>query len=188
MSENVNEIATVGNKAPSFSMKTTADIETLNATASLGDYQGKWLVLYFYPLDFSAVCPTELLALSDRYDEFVALNADLLAASTDSVYSHRAWLKTPPSEGGLGDLRFPLAADYTKEVAKAFGIYDEKEGYARRTLFIIDPESVVRYMVVHSSGIGGSVDETLRVLQALQSLQAGHMCPVNWRPGQKTIS
>ncbi len=185
MSENTITGAQVGRKAPGFLMKTTADIKTLKSTATLDDFQGKWLVLYFYPLDFSAVCPTELIALSDRYDEFLALSAEILGVSTDSVYSHRAWLSTPRKEGGIEGVRYALAADYTKEVSKAFGIYEEKEGYARRALFIIDPEGIVRYSVVHSSAIGGSVDETLRILSALQS---GGMCPADWRPGQTTIA
>lgn len=177
-------IARVGHLAPDFTMQTTADLETLESTVSLEDYKGKWLIMFFYPLDFTFVCPTEILALSDNYDEFVALGADVLGVSTDSVFSHRAWIKTPRNEGGIADLKFPLAADFTKEVAKSYGVLVEDKGYALRGLFIIDPEGVLQYMVIHNENIGRSVSETLRVLQALQS---GGLCAANWKPGEKNI-
>jgi alkyl hydroperoxide reductase subunit AhpC len=177
-------LAKVGQPAPDFTMRTTADMENLNTTASLSDYQGKWLVLFFYPLDFTFVCPTEITALSERYDEFTQLNADVLGVSTDSVYSHRAWIKTPRDQHGIAGLRYPLASDITKEVSANYGVLVEDEGVALRGLFIIDPDGVLQYMVVHNMNVGRSVDETLRVLEALQS---GGLCPANWRPGQKTM-
>ncbi len=176
--------ATVGQPAPDFMMKTTANMETLDSTASLADYQGKWLILFFYPLDFTFVCPTEILALSDRYDEIVAMGAEVLGVSTDSVFSHKAWIETPRDKGGISGLKFPLAADMTKEVSSNYGVLVEDEGYALRGLFIINPEGILQYMVVHNENIGRSVDETLRVLQALQS---GGMCAANWKPGEKTL-
>lgn len=176
--------AVVGKPAPSFTMATTANLETLDSTVSLEDYHGKWLVMFFYPLDFTFVCPTEILAISDRYDEFVALGADVLGVSTDSVFSHRAWIKTPRNAGGLGDIAFPLAADMTKEVSSAYGVLVEDKGYALRGLFIVDPHGVLQYMVIQNENTGRNVDETLRVLQALQS---GGLCPANWKPGEKTL-
>lgn len=174
----------VGKPAPDFCMKTTKDLDTLGSTATLADYAGKWLVLFFYPLDFTFVCPTEITALSERVAAFHKLDAEVLGVSTDSVHSHRAWIKTPRDQGGLGSIEFPLAADTTLAVSRNYGVLVEEEGIALRGLFIIDPEGVLRYSVVHDLNVGRSVDETLRVLQALQ---AGGLCPVNWKPGQTLL-
>jgi len=171
----------VGQKAPNFKMLTTKDMQTLNHVASLEDYKGKWLVLFFYPLDFTFVCPTEITAFNDRLQEFADLDCEILGVSTDSVHSHRAWIKSPRAEGGLGELSFPLASDITKEVSRAYDVLIENEGIALRGLFIIDPEGVLRYQVVHDLNVGRNVDETLRVLEALQS---GGLCAANWKPGQ----
>jgi alkyl hydroperoxide reductase subunit AhpC len=130
------------------------------------------------------VCPTEVTALSDRNQEFADLNAEILGVSTDSVYSHRAWIETPREKNGVGPLNFPLAADITKEVARDYGVLVEAEGVALRGLFIIDPDGILQYAAIHNLSIGRSVDETLRVLQALQT---GGLCPADWRPGQKTL-
>jgi peroxiredoxin 2/4 len=174
----------VGQKAPDFKMLSTKNLETLKETVSLEDYRGKWLILFFYPLDFTFVCPTEITAFNDRAEEFFDLGAEILGVSVDSVYSHRAWIKTPREQNGLGDLKFPLASDITKEVSRAYDVLLEDEGVALRGLFIIDPEGVLKYQVVHHNNIGRSVDETLRVLEALQ---AGGLCPANWKPGQKLL-
>jgi peroxiredoxin (alkyl hydroperoxide reductase subunit C) len=176
--------ARIGHPAPHFTMKTTADMEQLQSTASLAEYRGRWLVLFFYPLDFTFVCPTEILALSDRYDEFVELGADVLGVSTDSVYAHRAWISIPREQNGLADLRYPLAADSTRQVAADYGVLVEDEGVALRGLFIIDPHGVLQYSVVHNLNIGRSVDETLRVLEALQT---GGLCGADWQPGQPNL-
>jgi peroxiredoxin (alkyl hydroperoxide reductase subunit C) len=176
--------ARIGRPAPHFTMKTTADMELLQSTASLADYQGQWLVLFFYPLDFTFVCPTEILALSDRYDEFVELGAEVLGVSTDSVYAHRAWISIPREQNGLAGLRYPLAADSTKQVAADYGVLVEEEGIALRGLFLIDPQGVLQYSVIHNLNIGRSVDETLRVLEALQT---GCLCGADWQPGQPSL-
>jgi alkyl hydroperoxide reductase subunit AhpC len=165
-------------------MKSTADLDGLTSTASLSDYAGKWLVLFFYPLDFTFVCPTEITAISDAYDEFVKLGADVLGVSTDSVYSHRAWLNTPREQNGIAGVRFPLASDMTKGVSRSYGVLLEKDGIALRGLFIVDPQGVLQYSVINNLNVGRSVDETLRVLAALQT---GERCPINWKPGQKTL-
>jgi peroxiredoxin (alkyl hydroperoxide reductase subunit C) len=174
----------VGKPAPDFHMLTTKDMDKLDQTASLADYKGKWLVLFFYPADFTFVCPTEITAFNERYEEFVDAGADILGVSVDSVYSHRAWIQTPREKGGLGPVKYPLASDITKEVSKAYQVYLEDEGVALRGLFIIDPEGVVRYQVVHDNNIGRNVDETLRVLEALQ---AGGLCAANWKPGEALL-
>ncbi|MEP0765866.1 MAG: peroxiredoxin [Fimbriimonadia bacterium] len=177
-------VAKVGQPAPDFCMKTTADIKTLESVAKLSDYRGKWLVLFFYPLDFTFVCPTEILALSDRYEEFQELGADILGVSTDSVYSHRAWLNTPRDMNGIQGTKFPLGADIKKEVSRAYGVLIEEEGIALRGLFIIDPDGILQYAVINNLNIGRSVDETLRVIQALQT---GGLCGSDWKPGQETL-
>lgn len=174
----------VGSQAPYFEMKSTRNLETLDQDVKLTDYQGKWLVMFFYPMDFTFVCPTEILAMNDRYEDFKDLGAEVLGVSTDTVYSHRAWIQTPREKNGLGPLKFPLASDVTKRVSRAYGVLLEDEGVALRGLFIIDPEGKVRYQVVHELNVGRSVDETLRVLQALQT---GQMCGANWEPGQPTL-
>jgi len=176
--------ATVGQPAPDFRMRSTKNLETLEEEVALDDYKGKWLVLFFYPLDFTFVCPTEIMGLSERLDEFTALDAGVLGVSTDSVYSHRAWLNTPREKNGIQGVRYPLASDITKEVSCDYGVLIEDEGIALRGLFIIDPEGILQYQVVHNKDVGRSVDEVLRVLHALQT---GGLCPLNWKPGEATL-
>jgi len=142
-------------------------------------------MLFFYPLDFTFVCPTEITALSDRYEEFVARGADVLGVSVDSVYSHRAWINTPREKNGIAGLKFPLASDITKQVSRDYGVLVEEEGVSLRGLFIIDPDGILQYAVIHNMNVGRSVDETLRVLEALQT---GGLCPADWKPGQKTLT
>lgn len=174
----------IGLPAPDFTMKTALGNGQEFGQASLSDYKGKWLVLFFYPLDFTFVCPTEIIALSDAVEDFNDLEAEVLGVSTDSIHSHKAWINTPRDKNGLGGLNYPLASDNLQTVAKAYGVLDENEGIAFRGLFIIDPEGVLKYQVVTDLNVGRSVDETLRVLQALQS---GGLCAANWRPGQANL-
>jgi len=175
----------VGKPAPNFSMLTTKNMPELDHKATLKDYEGKWLVLFYYPMDFTFVCPTEITAFSDRIEDFKDQGAEVLGVSTDSVFSHRAWINTSVDEGGLGPINYPLASDITQEVSRAYGVLIEEEGIALRGLFIIDPEGIVRYQVVHDNDIGRNVDETLRVLEALQS---GNLCGANWTPGEKHVT
>ncbi|HVF57891.1 MAG TPA: peroxiredoxin [Pyrinomonadaceae bacterium] len=177
--------AMVGKQAPNFDMASTKNIEKLDENVKLTDYNGKWLVLLFYPLDFTFVCPTELTTFSDRYEDFQGIGAEIIGVSTDSVYSHRAWLQTPRDKGGVEGLKYPLAADVTKKVSNDYGVLIEDKGIALRGLFVIDPEGVLRYKVVHDLNVGRSSDETLRVIQALQT---GGLCQAEWRPGQKTLN
>jgi peroxiredoxin (alkyl hydroperoxide reductase subunit C) len=178
------DAAQVGKPAPDFEIPSTRNIEKLNEPVKLSEYRGKWVVLLFYPLDFTFVCPTELTTFSDRYADFEGIGAELIGISTDSVYSHRAWLQTPRDKGGVEGLRFPLGADITKKMSKDYGVLIDDKGIALRGLFVIDPEGVLRYKVVHDLNIGRSAEETLRVIQALQT---GGLCQAEWRPGQKTI-
>lgn len=165
-------------------MPSTKNIEKLNENVELSDYRGQWVVLLFYPLDFTFVCPTELTSFSDRYEDFQGIGAEVIGVSTDSVHSHRAWLKTPRDKGGVEGLRYPLASDITKSVARDYGVLIEEKGVALRGLFVIDPEGTLRYAVVHDLNVGRSADETLRVIQALQT---GGLCQADWRPGQETL-
>ena len=176
--------AKVGQPAPDFDMPSTKNIEKLNENVKLSDYRGKWVVLLFYPLDFTFVCPTELTTFSDRYEDFAGIGAEVIGVSTDSVHSHRAWLKTPRDKGGVEGLKYPLASDITKRVASDYGVLIDDKGIALRGLFVIDPEGILRYAVIHDLNIGRSAEETLRVIQALQT---GGLCQAEWRPGQETL-
>jgi peroxiredoxin (alkyl hydroperoxide reductase subunit C) len=182
--ETATSVARVGGPAPDFTMPSTRNLEKLDQAVALSDYRDKWLVMFFYPLDFTFVCPTEITAFSDATDKFRAVGAEVLGVSIDSQYVHRAWIKTPRNQGGLGELNFPLAADLTKDVARRYGVLIEEKGIALRGLFIIDPKGVLQYSVIHNLGVGRSVDETLRVLQAFQT---GGLCPADWKPGMKTL-
>lgn len=184
--ENKNEvtIAKVGKPAPDFTLPSTKNMETLGESISLSDYKGKWLILLFYPLDFTFVCPTELTAFSDRLDELQGIGAEVLGVSTDSVHSHRAWLKTPLDKNGIEGLRYPLISDVAGKLAAKYNILVEEANIALRGLFIINPEGVLQYAVVHDLNIGRSVDETLRVLQGLQT---GGLCAANWTPGTANL-
>jgi peroxiredoxin (alkyl hydroperoxide reductase subunit C) len=153
----------VGSPAPDFRMTTTKDQNTLDHVATLDDYRGRWLVLFFYPADFTFVCPTEVLAFSSAVPAFAERDAELLGVSTDGVFAHVAWM-----EFHIGQLAFPLASDRTQVVSNAYGVLEEGTGQAARGVFIIDPEGTVRYEVVHDDRVGRSVDEILRVLTALQ--------------------
>jgi len=169
----------VGQHAPAFAMEASG-----SQHVSLEQYRDQWLVLFFYPRDFTFVCPTEILGFSDRLPELQAMNAEVLGVSTDSAFVHDAWVRTPVADGGLGALSYPLGADVTHEVSKAYGVYDPQAGLALRGLFIIDPDGIIQYQVVHNLNVGRSVDEVLRVLTALRS---GGLCPVNWKPGQALL-
>ncbi len=168
----------VGQKAPEFALEGVLNGEFVDV--KLSDYAGKWVVLFFYPLDFTFVCPTEIQGFSRRLSEFAELGASVLGCSVDSKYSHLAW-----SERDFGKLGFPLLSDIRREVTDAYGVLLEDEGIALRGTFIIDPEGVLRYAVVHDNNIGRNTDETLRVLQALQT---GELCPIDWQPGEATLS
>lgn len=154
---------------------------------SLEDYQGKHVLLFFYPLDFTFVCPTEIIAFSDAIDRFESLGVAVLGCSTDSHFSHLAWRNTPRTEGGIGPIRYPLIADLNKRIADAYGVLLD-DGVALRGLFLIDKAGVVRHQVVNDLPLGRSVDEAIRMVQALQFFeQHGEVCPANWHEGGATI-
>jgi peroxiredoxin (alkyl hydroperoxide reductase subunit C) len=153
----------LGTQAPEIRMTTTKDQNTLEHEASLAEYKGKWLVLFFYPADFTFVCPTEVLAFSKAVSAFGEADASVLGVSTDGVFAHVAWM-----EFHIGQLAFPLASDRTHEVSKAYGVLDD-QGQSARAVFIIDPDGVIRHEVIHDDRVGRSVNEILRVLHALQA-------------------
>ena len=168
----------VGSPAPPFVLDAVVNLEFKKV--DLADYRGKWVVLFFYPGDFTFVCPTEIKGFNKALAEFAQVNTEVLAVSADSKFSHLAWIKS----GALDKLEYPLLSDFSKRTAHAYGVLDGEMGTARRGLFIIDPNGVIQYRVVHSDKVGRSVDETLRVLKALQTEE---LCPLNWKPGDKTI-
>jgi peroxiredoxin (alkyl hydroperoxide reductase subunit C) len=169
---------TVGRSAPDFK-DITAYHKGEFTKVSLSDYKGKWLVFFFYPRDFTFICPTELRGFAKHKDELQKLGAEVLAASTDSEWSHKVWF-----EKDLPQVDYPILADTTHHVSRAYNVLDETNGESQRGLFIIDPEGDVKYVVVSAGSVGRSVKEVLRVLEALQS---GELCPVEWEPGQETL-
>lgn len=182
------EAPLVGNKAPDFEAEAVFDQEFIEV--KLSEYIGKkYVILFFYPLDFTFVCPTEITAFSDRYGEFEKINTEVLGVSTDSVFSHLAWVQTDRKSGGLGDLKYPLISDITKSISKSYGVLIPDQGVALRGLFIIDKEGVIQHSTINNLAIGRSVDETLRTLQALQYVQENpdEVCPAGWKPGDKSM-
>lgn len=174
----------VGKNVPGFKLNAVLGDGSDFKEIKLSDYKGKWLVMFFYPLDFTFVCPTEITGFSNRYGEFKAANAEILAVSCDSEYSHQAWIKQEIEKGGLGKINFPIASDKTYNTAKNYGVFIEEEGVSLRGLFIIDPEGVIRCSIIHDLNVGRSVSETLRVLKAFQT---GGMCAVDWGEGDANL-
>lgn len=177
---NLNQVA------PDFN--TQAVISGGYRNLSLLDLRGRYVLMVFYPADFSFVCPTELQAFSDRAQEFRNIGCEVLACSTDSHFVHCAWMNTPRKVGGLGEMDIPLLADKNMKIARDYGVLDEATGLAMRALFIIDREGRIRQITINDVGVGRSVDEALRLVQAFQfSDEFGEVCPVNWRPGGRSI-
>ncbi|KFM28557.1 Peroxiredoxin-2 [Auxenochlorella protothecoides] len=186
--------AEVGGLAPEFSAVVDGEIKDI----SLSDYKGKYVILFWYPKDFTFVCPTEIIAFSDRAKEFQGLNAQLIAASTDTPEVHLAWIKTPRKRGGLGYMQIPILADVTKSIAARYGVLKRDAGIALRGLYIINPEGVIEHITMNNFPIGRNVDEAKRTLQASCMAEGegvaiqfvaehGEVCPANWTPGGATM-
>ncbi len=173
----------IGGPAPPFDLPCTSEAAGRQRVA-LADFRGRWVVLVFYPRDFSLICPTELSAISRRREDFRTAGAEILGISVDSVDSHERWLATPGSRGGLGGLSFPLASDESGVVSRAYGVYLEEQHLALRGLFIVDPNGVLQFGSVHNLSIGRRTEDILRVLSALQT---GGLCAENWTPGLPTV-
>jgi len=181
-----NSKAVVTKPAPPW--KATAIVNGHVTRLELNDYKGRYLILFFYPQDFSAVCPTELLALSDRVQEFRVLQTEIVACSVDSHLTHLAWARTPRTEGGLGNPKIPLLADPTHSIARDYGVLLPDLGHSLRAHFIIDRRGILRHMLVNDLGVGRSIDELLRVTQALQHVDETETgCPADWKPGLPSV-
>lgn len=176
----------VGKPAPGFSCQAVHNnaIKQL----SLSEFDNQYKVLFFYPLDFTFVCPTELHAFQEKLHEFEKRNCAVLAASIDSAYSHSAWLKTPKAQGGIQGITYPIIADINKSIARDYGVLDEQQGVALRGVFLLDKDNIVQSAQVNNLSLGRSVDEILRLLDALQHAEAhGEVCPANWNAGDRAM-
>ena len=170
---------TIGKKAPDFALE-AYQVGHNFKKIKLADFSGEWVVLFFYPRDFTFICPTELHEFAKREGDFKKEGAVILAASTDSAHSHKAWF-----EKDLPDVKYPVLADTTHALSRDYGILIEDTGEALRGTFIINPEGILKYIVVSDTNVGRSVEETLRVLKALKT---GKLCPVEWHEGEKTLN
>jgi len=177
--------AFVTKEAPDFTADAVVNEEF--KTVKLSDYRGKYVVLFFYPLDFTFVCPTEIIAYSDKVEEFRKRGAEVLGVSVDSKFSHLAWIRTSRADGGLGGLKFPLVSDITKKVSADYGVLLDG-GVALRGTFLIDKNGILRHALVNDLPLGRNIDESIRMIDALHFFeQHGEVCPANWKPGALTI-
>ncbi|MCH2205707.1 MAG: peroxiredoxin [Lentisphaerales bacterium] len=176
----------VGKPAPDFSEKAVKGSEVIDGF-TLSQFKGKYVVLFFYPLDFTFVCPTELHAFSEKVAEFNAKGAEVVAVSTDSWFSHLAWLETPKSKGGIEGVQYPIVSDFNKTISADYDVLLDG-GMALRGLFLIDKEGIVQHQVVNNLPLGRNVDEALRMVDALQYFEEnGEVCPANWNKGDKAM-
>ena len=173
----------IGKKAPHFKAKAVVD-GSIVESFSLQDFLGNYVVFFFYPLDFTFVCPTELHAFQERLSEFEKLETQLIACSVDSPFSHCAWLNTPKSKGGIQGISYPIVSDLNKSIGKSYQVLKEEDGIAYRGLFLMDKEGIIRHQVINDFPIGRSVDEVLRIVEALRFYEkSGEVCPANWAKG-----
>jgi alkyl hydroperoxide reductase subunit AhpC len=178
--------AIVQKEAPDFTAQAVVNGEF--KTVRLSEFRGKYVYFYFYPLDFTFVCPTEIIAFSDRIAEFETRNVQVIGCSIDSHFCHKAWIDTPRAKGGLGELKYPLVADLTKAIAADYGVLLDA-GIALRGSFLIDKSGILRHVTINDLPLGRSVDEALRVVDALQHFERhGEVCPADWKPGAATIN
>lgn len=176
----------VGKPAPVFSAAAVMADGSINTEFSLADYKGKYIVLFFYPLDFTFVCPTELIAFSNRIADFEAKGVQVIGCSIDSQFTHIAWRNTPVKEGGIGEVKYPLVADVKHEICRAYDVEFDAAGVAFRGSFLIDQNGVVRHQVVNDLPLGRNIDEMLRMVDALQFHEKhGEVCPAGWNQGDK---
>jgi alkyl hydroperoxide reductase subunit AhpC len=175
----------VGNPAPDFKAQAVSNGEVVNV--SLNDFKGKWKILFFYPLDFTFVCPTEIVAFSDAAAKFKEKKCELIACSVDSVFSHLAWTEQDRAIGGLGKVNFPILADLNKTIARDYEVLTD-DGVALRGLFLIDDKNIIQHATINNLSVGRNVDEALRLLSAYQfTAEKGEVCPANWNEGDDTM-
>ena len=178
--------ALVTKKAPDFTAQAVMPDNTFSEL-KLSSYGGKYVVLFFYPLDFTFVCPSEIIAFDVALDKFKEKNTEVIGVSVDSHFTHLAWKNTPVEKGGIGNVRYPIVSDMTKEIARSYGVL-LNESVALRGLFLIDKEGVIRHALINDLSLGRNVDEALRVLDALQFTEKhGEVCPANWREGEEAM-
>lgn len=176
----------VGKKAPNINCD--AVIDGIVKSFNLSTIHNKYKILFFYPLDFTFVCPTELHALQDRLADFTLRNVEVFAVSVDSVYSHMAWLDVPRSKGGIAGVSYPMLGDITKNIAREYGVLNEELGVALRGVFLLDKDNVVQYAAVNNLALGRNISELVRVVDALVHVQkVGEVCPANWEPAHKAM-
>ncbi|KAJ8376286.1 hypothetical protein SKAU_G00068660 [Synaphobranchus kaupii] len=179
--------ARIGKLAPDFNA-TAVMPDGQFKEIKISDYKGKYVVFFFYPMDFTFVCPTEIIAFSDASEEFKKIDCEVIGASVDSHFCHHAWINKPRKQGGLGPMKIPLVADAQHTISKAYGVLKEDEGLAYRGMFIIDDKGILRQITINDLPVGRSVDETLRLVQAFQFTDKhGEVCPAGWKPGSDTI-
>ena len=178
----------VGKRAPKFKAPAAKSHKIID-NFSLEQFEGKNIIFFFYPLDFTFVCPTELHAFEDKSEEFKKRNTQVVGCPVDSVYSHLAYLQTPKSKGGIEGVNYPIVSDITKSIARDFHVLSEHEGVAYRGLFLIDKKGVIRHQLVNDLPLGRSINEALRMIDALDFYEKnGEVCPANWQPGEKTMT
>lgn len=177
----------VTKEAPDFSAVAVMGNNEFNEEFKLSDLRGRYTVLFFYPLDFTFVCPSEIIAFDKAYDKFKEKNCEVIGVSVDSQYSHFAWKNTPVDQGGIGQVKFPLVADLSKNISRDYGVL-LNDSVALRGLFLIDKEGIVRHSVINDLSLGRNVDEAMRMLDALQFTEKhGEVCPANWREGDEAM-
>ncbi len=179
----------VGNNIPDLHCSAVIDGKEINENFCLGDLVGRYLIIFFYPSDFTFVCPTELHAFQDKLPEFTKRGCQVVGCSVDSVYSHLAWLETPMQKGGIQGVTYPLLSDIKKEISRAFEVLKEDQGCSYRATFLVDKAGVIRHSSVNDLPLGRSIDEILRLLDALQHVEAhGEVCPAGWQKGGKSMN
>ena len=178
-----------GKKAPDFKASAVINGNMIVDEFKLSNYEGKYTVLFFYPLDFTFVCPTELHAFQEKLGQFEERNAQVIGCSVDSKHTHFAWLNTPIEKGGIQGITYPLVADLTKSIAMDYDVLKEDEGVAYRGLFLIDKDGIIRHQLINDLPLGRNVDEALRLIDALQFHEKnGEVCPANWNKGDKAMT
>ena len=184
---NTFDVAQIGKQAPDFTAQAYCPCGQIT-TVNLADFKGKYLILLIYPLDWTFVCPTEMIGYSQLAQQLKEINCEMLGVSVDSVFCHQAWCETDKNHGGVGKLNFPLVSDITRKMSISYGMFNCEAGIARRGLVIIDTKGIVRYIQINDDGIGRNTEETVRIVKALQFTdEHGAVCPLNWQPGNDSI-
>ena len=178
----------IGRKAPGFKAPAVLPDNTIREDFSLDDVKGKYVVLFFYPLDFTFVCPTEIIEFNRKLVDLKERGAEVIGVSVDSQFSHFAWKNTPVEKGGIGNIQYPLVADLTKQIAKDYDVLTDDGAVAYRATFLIDKEGTVRHAVINDLGLGRNIDETVRMVEALRYHEKhGEVCPANWKDGDDAM-